>query len=1142
MPPISKSNCDPSAVWLASADYRLFLNQRGSGFSAFGNYLLNAWTADRVTETGGWYIYLRDLDDGTVWTASAGPMAGQDQGQVSIHDGVASIRREHHQIGSCTDIALSLDGKLELRRLSLTSHSDRPRRIEITSYLEPVLSHPADHHAHPAFSKLFIQTEWQPQAQALLAKRRARGNSETHPCMAMALLGGEVTDWESDRARFIGRGRDCSNPLALAGAGPLSRTSGSVLDPALALRTEVSLAPGACSQRCFLLGVDDDRERLLQAAASWARLDIDAQFMPGAAVETLQVAMAGKQGHVWAHLTQGQAAPDPDPAPAAAPAALANPVRPATEPLQFFNGYGGFSADGRDYVIRMPYQGAAGLKLPPMPWTNVLANPHCGLIVSEKGAGSMWAGNSREHRLTPWGNDPVSDAHDDAWYVRDDTSGLFWSPLPGPAPAPADYEVRHGQGYSSWRLDAHGLEQQVCMFVPEHEPLRIVRLRLKNTGEQMRQLSIYGFNRWVLGVSPQATQDAIEMHFDSVAMALCAVNPKSTDFSSAMAFAAVDLTEASSWTADRAEFLGVPGRMASPRALRDGGRLNQTIGQQPCAALQVQLQIAPGETRELNFFLGQVSSAAQLQTLLQALRVPGAVDAALAQVQDFWRKTAGGLQIETPCPQIDIMVNGWLPYQNLACRMWGRTAFYQSGGAYGFRDQLQDAASLIYLRPDLTRAQILINAAHQFVEGDVLHWWHPPQSRGMRTRFADDLLWLPYLSAYYIKVTGDASVMSEQARFITAALLDADEDERFLLPQDSGSSADLYEHCCRAIDRSLTKGAHGMPLFGCGDWNDGMSRVGREGKGESVWMGFFLYTILSDFLPWCDARNDQLRAQSYRNYQAELLLALNDSGWDGDWYRRAWYDNGAPLGSKASDECKIDALAQAWAIISGAAPPERAQKAMDSLEQHLISDDDQLIRLLTPPFENTPNDPGYIKGYVAGVRENGGQYTHAALWVVKAMAMAGRRDRAAQLLTMLSPISHSSTELAANRYKVEPYVIAADIYGVAPHIGRGGWTWYTGSAGWMYRVAIESILGFSVEDGKWLRMQPCIPDSWPGFKLSYTMEDGTCYDIEVSNPRSKAEGIVSATLDQLLLVPTSTGVSVPLLRDGAKHSLCLLLG
>ena len=412
----------------------------------------------------------------------------------------------------------------------------------------------------------------------------------------------------------------------------------------------------------------------------------------------------------------------------------------------------------------------------------------------------------------------------------------------------------------------------------------------------------------------------------------------------------------------------------------------------------------------------------------------------------------------------------------------------------------------------------------------------------MRTRFADDLLWLPYLSAYYIKVTGDASVMSEQARFITAALLDADEDERFLLPQDSGSSADLYEHCCRAIDRSLTKGAHGMPLFGCGDWNDGMSRVGREGKGESVWMGFFLYTILSDFLPWCDARNDQLRAQSYRNYQAELLLALNDSGWDGDWYRRAWYDNGAPLGSKASDECKIDALAQAWAIISGAAPPERAQKAMDSLEQHLISDDDQLIRLLTPPFENTPNDPGYIKGYVAGVRENGGQYTHAALWVVKAMAMAGRRDRAAQLLTMLSPISHSSTELAANRYKVEPYVIAADIYGVAPHIGRGGWTWYTGSAGWMYRVAIESILGFSVEDGKWLRMQPCIPDSWPGFKLSYTMEDGTCYDIEVSNPRSKAEGIVSATLDQLLLVPTSTGVSVPLLRDGAKHSLCLLLG
>jgi cyclic beta-1,2-glucan synthetase len=412
----------------------------------------------------------------------------------------------------------------------------------------------------------------------------------------------------------------------------------------------------------------------------------------------------------------------------------------------------------------------------------------------------------------------------------------------------------------------------------------------------------------------------------------------------------------------------------------------------------------------------------------------------------------------------------------------------------------------------------------------------------MRTRFADDLLWLPYLTAYYINTTGDQSVMQESVRFVTAEQLEPDEDERYLQPEDSGQSADVYEHCCRAIDRSLTKGAHGIPLFGCGDWNDGMSRVGREGKGESVWMGFFLYTILGDFLPWCDARYDAARAQRYRSYRSELLASLNDAGWDGNWYRRAWYDNGAPLGSQASDECKIDALAQAWAIISGVASPERAEKALDALERHLISDDDQLIRLLTPPFENTPHDPGYIKGYVAGVRENGGQYTHAALWVVKAMAMAGRRERATQLLKMLSPISHSSTPADADRYKVEPYVIAADIYGVAPHVGRGGWTWYTGSAGWMYRVAIESILGFSLQGGNTLRLAPCIPDDWPGFTLRYTLEDGTQYQIEVVNPNGDARTVRSATLDGAAIASNPQGVAIALSRDKQPHQLRIVMG
>ena len=1131
-------------IWLASADYRVLLNSRGGGFSAFGDYLLNAWSTERGAHDGGWYLYLRDLDNGEFWTASSEPVPGQTTGCVTLHEGVPRIEREHQAIASHTDVLLEQDGQMEMRRLSLHNAGAAPRRIEVTSYLEIVLNLSADHESHPAFSKLFVQTEWFAQSQALLAKRRARGNSESHPCIAMSLLGASATEHETDRALFIGRGRDCGAPLALTQTDALSGSTGSVLDPALALRTLITLAPGETRSLCFVLGVAPDRETLLAAAAQWPALDWQAPFARAhPSSETLEQALAGPRALLWHRLTQTRAWEEPLPTlPARTPLASLPSPAPSTEGLQFFNGYGGFSADGREYVIHMPHQGSAGLKLPPMPWTNVLANPHCGCIVSEKGAGAMWAGNSREHRLTPWRNDPVSDVHDDAWYLRDDETGAFWSPLPGPAPASAHYVVRHGFGYSTWQLNAHGLEQQVCMFVPQDDPLRVVRIEIRNTGTEPRRISLYGFNRWVLGVTPKETNKQLELQFDSASQALCARNPQSREYSQCVAFAALDLLEGVSWTADRDEFLGVPANMAAPRAVLAGGPLRQGSSSEPGAALCVALELAPGETRCLSFLLGEVGALEQLAPLLRRYREPGAVDAALQQVREFWRGTLGRLQIATPCPEIDLMVNGWLPYQNLACRMWGRTALYQSGGAYGFRDQLQDAASLIYLRPDLTRQQILTNAAHQFVEGDVLHWWHPPLSKGMRTRFADDLLWLPYLAAYYVNTTGDESVMHEQARYVTAEQLDEGEDERFLTPHDSGQSGDVYEHCCRAIDRSLTKGAHGMPLFGCGDWNDGMSRVGREGKGESVWMGFFLVTILADFLPWCDARGDQARAARYRSYRTDLLLALNDSGWDGDWYRRAWYDNGAPMGSSESDECKIDALAQAWAVISGVASPQRAQTALDSLEQYLISDEDQLIRLLTPPFEHTPNDPGYIKGYVAGVRENGGQYTHAALWVVKAMALAGRRERATKLLKMLSPISHSATQQDAQRYKVEPYVIAADIYGVAPHVGRGGWTWYTGSAGWMVRVALESVLGFSLQGGNRLRLQPCIPDAWPGFSLRYALDDGTCYDFEVRNPHGNAQAIVSARLDGVPLALSAQGLSAPMQRDGLTHRIELEMG
>ena len=1128
----------PARAVLSNGDYCVFLNARGCGFSTYQDYLLTAWNVDSLDDHGAWFLYLRDLDDGTVWTASGSPLAGQTVGRVTANGGVSTIRRHHHHISTRVDIAVACDTPLELRQLSLSNDTGHRRRIEVTSYIEVVLNEPATHQGHPAFSKLFVQTEWHPGSKLLLAKRRARANAQAHPCLAMSLLGeSTVTEWETDRTRFIGRGRDSAGPLALSHGAPLSGATGSVLDPALALRTVITLAPGQSQSLCFALALAADRDTLLRNAA-WSAPDPDALFARA------RQAGAEPQSKAWQELSEGldtvplhhaQRAPTP-----------ALPMPPSTHApkptLQFFNGYGGFNADASEYVIRLQHQGAAGLRLPPMPWTNVMANPHCGLVVSEKGAGAVWTGNSREHRLTPWRNDPIGDPHDDAWYVRDDDGGAFWSPLPGPAPAPCDYEIHHGLGYSTWHLNAHELAQEVCMFVPQHDPLRVVRLRIKNTSNRHRRLSVYGYNRWVLGVTPADTRDQVQTEFNAAARALVARNPDSGDYAQHLAFSALDQTDGMDWSADHAAFVGPRGSMAAPDAVRDGGPLNRATGSQPCAALRSALKLAPGESRELSFLLGEVADASLLAPLLARYRSTGAVEAALAQVREFWRGTVGALQIETPCPEIDIMVNGWLPYQNLSCRMWGRTAFYQSGGAYGFRDQLQDAASLIYLRPDLTRQQILANAAHQFVEGDVLHWWHPPLSKGMRTRFADDLLWLPYITAYYITTTGDQSVMHEPARFLTAEQLEPDEDERYLLPTDSGQSADIYEHCCRAIDRSLTKGVHGLPLFGCGDWNDGMSRVGREGKGESVWMGFFLYTVLSDFLPWCDTRHDAARAQTYRRYQADLLFALNQDGWDGDWYRRAWYDNGDPLGSKFSDECQIDALAQAWAVISGVASPERTEQALDALEHRLISDQDQLIRLLTPAFENTPNDPGYIKGYVAGVRENGGQYTHAALWVVKAMAMAGRRQRATELLKMLSPISHSRTPADVARYKVEPYVIAADIYGVAPHVGRGGWSWYTGSAGWMYRVAIESILGFSLEGGNTLHLAPCIPDHWPGFTLRYRLDDGTRYVLEVSNPHRHAQGVVSAMLDGVAVPTSFKRVSIALARDGQAHHLQVVMG
>jgi cyclic beta-1,2-glucan synthetase len=840
---------------------------------------------------------------------------------------------------------------------------------------------------------------------------------------------------------------------------------------------------------------------------------------------------------------------------------------PPREPLQFWNGHGGFSADGREYVIRIA-PGPEGLELPPRPWTNVIANERFGFLVSETGACNTWSGNSRLHRLTPWSNDPLLDPHEEAFYIRDEETGRFWSPLPGPAPLAAHYEVRHGFGVTRCHVLGAGLEQETTVLVPPHDPLRMTTIRLRNTSGRPRRLTLFAYYRLVLGSTPAESGRFVVTTKDAASHALFARNRHSAEFGDAVAFSAVgevvsngdggDRTRTRRSSGDRAAFLGPRGTVARPATVA-GGVLDGATGAglDPCFAEEIALALAPGGTSEVTFLLGEAPTAGEARALVARYSVPGAAQAALTAVGAFWENGLSALSVSTPAPAIDLMVNGWLPYQALSCRIWGRTAFYQSGGALGFRDQLQDAASLIALWPALTRAQILLHTAHQFPEGDVLHWWHPPHGSGLRTRCSDDLVWLPYLTAHYIASTGDHGILEERTPFVTARQLEDYEDEAFLAPAKSTDPADLYTHCCLALDRALTAGAHGLPLFGTGDWNDGMNRVGRKGRGESVWLGFFLYATLGDFVPLCIRRGDAKRVKRYRAFREQLRAALNDSGWDGEWYRRGYYDSGEPLGSRASDECRIDALAQAWAVISGAATPERARSALNAVERHLVSDESGLIRLLTPPFEHTPLDPGYIKGYVPGARENGGQYTHAALWVVRAFAEAGRSERAAELLGMLSPVTRAGTPANLAVYQAEPYVIAADIHGASPHIGRAGWTWYTGSAGWMYRVAIESVLGFRLDAGRALVLRPRVPSDWPGFTIRYRLPgEETRYVIDARIEQSddaagnlaggngageNGADLIGASVDGAPIPVLAGAASIPLVHDDAVHRVELLL-
>ncbi|MDX1638635.1 MAG: glucoamylase family protein [Balneolaceae bacterium] len=1296
------NNSTPRTHILSNGRYSTVITHAGTGYSACEHIALTRWRPDRVQDPCGFYFYIKDLETNKFWSAGHQPVVRKaDRYDTWYHAGKVQIARVDEWVESFMEICVSPDDDIELRKITLTNYSDRTRRLELTSYAEIVLNTRQADAAHPAFSNLFVQTDHIPEHHALIAKRRPRSSEEKEMWLVHTMASVDLQNlpeplqYETDRAKFIGRGRTLAEPAAMDAGSRLSGSTGNVPDPIVSMRRIVELGPGQKQSITFGLGKVNSHEeavmmadrydnpyatdrvfelasiygrvelehigisgrqahyfqelagaiiygdpklradesvlrknrktqsglwsygisgdlpiliysireidyldvidKLLKAHAMWRlkNMDIDLVIIndhPPSYVDELHQAIhqriqssperqwVQEQGGVFVlrgddipeqdrvlletvaacvmsgklpRYDFGTDRPSHDPGPDKyRPIALTD-IEKSTEPgrdeLQFFNGYGGFSKDGREYIITIGSDDHTKRPVfPPAPWINVIANRELGFITSERGSDYTWSQNSRENRLTPWSNDAVSDPPGEAIYIRDEENELYWSPTPGPVPGSPECTVRHGFGYTITESTTMNLQQEVTKWVPVDDPVKIIRVRLRNTDLANKHLTVFRYQDLVMGVFPEQSSRHIITRYNEEWNALVAQNHYNNEFAGRTAFT-LQVTENSTeehFTCDRMEFIGRNRSMSNPAGVARRQSLSGNTGGRtdPCAALQQSLYLDSGETVDLYYLLGETGSEEAAASLIHKYRDVEMLEQSLEQIQQFWQTKLGKLQVQTPVPELDLLANGWLQYQNIACRIWARSGFYQSGGAYGFRDQLQDVGAALYLDPDMAREQILLHAAHQFTEGDVLHWWHPPTDRGIRSRITDDLLWLVYTTQLYIRRTGDRSILDEQVPFLKARSLNEGEDEAYLVPEPSGESGTLYEHCCRAIDRSLTNGDHGLPLIGTGDWNDGMNRVGEKGKGESVWLGFFLYKILGEFIPTTRKRKDRDRTEKYRDYRVQLKKHLNSEGWDGAWYRRAFYDDGTPLGSDENRECKIDAIAQAWAVISGAAPPEKARNALESADRKLVSEQEGLIRLLTPPFDKTDKDPGYIKGYIPGVRENGGQYTHGALWLVRAFAEAGMKERAVQLLHMLTPVRHAQNADFADRYKVEPYAVAADIYGEPPLTGMGGWTWYTGSAGWMYRVFLESVLGVDLRDGNKLTVHPPLPAGWPGFGIQLSDEQGDpWYDIRIENPENLEKGHLTAVMDGKPLEEGKEALKIPLRNDGKSHKVVITM-
>ncbi len=802
---------------------------------------------------------------------------------------------------------------------------------------------------------------------------------------------------------------------------------------------------------------------------------------------------------------------------------------PKNTHLPFYNGLGGFSAAGNEYIIQLNQE-----QHTPAPWINVIANPSFGFITSEAGSGFTWFENSHEYKLTPWSNDAVSDPPGEVIYLMDNDTEQHWTVTPLPIRENESYTIRHGFGYTVFEHHSHQIDQSLVQFVPKNDPVKISLLSLTNTSKQEKHLTLTYYVRPILGVNDQETAMFIQTKTNDTGT-LIMKNPYNVQFADILTFLDTSIRERT-LTGDRKEFFGFGDDRRPDELFKKelSGALG--IGFDPCGVIQVKLTLLPEESKEVVLLLGAVSSKQQLHELTHKYRQANQAKQALSKVQASWHNTINTLQVDTPADSVNIMLNGWIPYQVISCRLWARSGFYQSGGAFGFRDQLQDCISIAHISPEIARAQILRHAGRQFEEGDVQHWWHEPQGIGIRTRCSDDMLWLPYATAEYIRITGDTAILHEKIPFLVDTPLEDSEIDRFSSPQSTASTFSLFEHCIRAIDHSFKWGAHDLPLIGSGDWNDGMSTVGHKGQGESVWLGWFLICILKKFAPICETHGEEDRSKLYSSTCDNLLKAIENNAWDGNWYLRAFFDDGAPLGSLQNKECKIDSIAQTWAIISGSGNHQRAKTAMNSLEDYLISREDGLIKLITPPFYDSKLEPGYIKGYLPGVRENGGQYTHAAAWVIIAFALLGDGDKAWELFELINPINHTQNLRECAHYKLEPYVMAADVYSSFPNKGRGGWSWYTGSAGWIYRAGLEYILGFQ-KNGDSVTMDPCIPKEWKEYTIHYQFHSSS-YHIQVKNPHGICKGVASITLDGIV----QNSNCFPLTNDRKKHHIIVTMG